>query len=95
MLVLSRKLKQSLVIGDNVEITIVEIHGDHVRLAISAPRHISVFRKELYDEIQKANVAATAFTKEDVDRIIPDIPQSPPASAKPKRKAKKNVIARE
>lgn len=91
MLVLSRKLKQSLVIGDNVEITIVEIHGDQVRLAISAPKHISIFRKELYEEIQKANVAATSYTKEDLDRLIPDIPQTPPASAKPKRKAKKKL----
>lgn len=73
MLVLSRKLKQSLVIGDNVEITIVEIRGDQVRLAISAPKTIPIYRKEIYDEIQLANVAATAFTKEDVDRLIPDI----------------------
>lgn len=89
MLVLSRKLKQSLVIGDNVEITIVEIHGDQVRLAISAPKHISIFRKELYEEIQKANVAATSYTKEDLDRLIPDIPQTPPASKKSTKKTKK------
>lgn len=89
MLVLSRKLKQSLVIGDNVEITIVEIRGDQVRLAISAPKTITVYRKEIYDEIQRANVAATAFTKEDIDRLIPDLSQTPPASAKSPRKAKK------
>ncbi len=89
MLVLSRKLKQSLVIGDNVEITIVEIHGDQVRLAISAPKHISIFRKELYEEIQKANVAATSYTKEDLDRLIPDIAQAPSAPAKPAKKSKR------
>ena len=89
MLVLSRKLKQSLVIGDNVEITIVEIHGDQVRLAISAPKHISIFRKELYEEIQKANIAATSYTKEDLDRLIPDIPQNPSASAKKSAKKTK------
>mgnify|MGYP001597003096 CR=1 FL=1 len=89
MLVLSRKLKQSLVIGDNVEITIVEIRGDQVRLAISAPKTITIYRKEIYDEIQLANVAATAFTKEDVDRLMPDLSQTLPASAKSPRKAKK------
>ncbi len=89
MLVLSRKLKQSIVIGDDVEITVVEIRGDHVRIAISAPKRIPVFRKELYDEIHNANISATALTKEDVDRLIPDISQTLPASPKPAKKPKR------
>ena len=51
MLVLSRKLDQTIIIGDNVEITIVDIRGDIVRLGINAPSNISVHRKEIYDKI--------------------------------------------
>lgn len=90
MLVLSRKLKQSIVIGDDVEVTVVEIRGDHVRIAISAPKRIPVFRKELYDEIHNANVAATALTKEDVDRLIPEIKtEDPRPKARAAKRAKK------
>lgn len=48
MLVLSRKDNQSIVIGDNVKITVVEIRGDKVRLGIEAPRAVSVHREEIY-----------------------------------------------
>lgn len=53
MLVLSRHVDESLIIGDDVEIVVVEIRGDKVRLAIKAPRDISVHRKEVYDAIQR------------------------------------------
>jgi carbon storage regulator len=52
MLVLSRQRDESIMIGDNVEITIVEVRGDKVRLGISAPREIPVHRREVYDAIQ-------------------------------------------
>lgn len=54
MLVLSRKLNESVVINDNVTITIVEIRGDKVRLGIKAPREIPVHRQEVYDMIHCA-----------------------------------------
>ncbi|MHC4060058.1 MAG: carbon storage regulator CsrA [Planctomycetota bacterium] len=53
MLVLSRTKDESIMIGDNVEITIVDVRGDKVRLGITAPREISVHRREVYDAIQR------------------------------------------
>jgi len=53
MLVLSRHVDESLIIGNDIEIVVVEIRGDKVRLAIKAPRDISVHRKEVYDAIQR------------------------------------------
>ncbi len=53
MLVLSRKKDESIMIGDEIEITIVDVRGDKVRLGITAPRSIDVHRKEIYEIIQK------------------------------------------
>jgi len=53
MLVLSRQKDESIMIGDNVEITIVDVRGDKVRLGISAPNDIPVHRREVYEAIQK------------------------------------------
>ena len=55
MLVLSRKKDESIMIGDDVEIIIVDVRGDKIRLGIKAPRSISVHRKEIYDAIQQEN----------------------------------------
>jgi carbon storage regulator len=52
MLVLSRRKGESIVVDDNIEITIVDIRGNKVRLGISAPRNVSVHRKEVYEAIQ-------------------------------------------
>jgi carbon storage regulator len=53
MLVLSRQKDESIMIGDEVEITIVDVRGDKVRLGITAPKHIPVHRKEVYEAIQR------------------------------------------
>ncbi len=53
MLVLSRQKDESIMIGDDVEITIVDVRGDKVRLGITAPREIPVHRREVYDAIQR------------------------------------------
>ena len=53
MLVLSRQKDESIIIGDDVEITIVDVRGEKVRLGINAPRSISVHRKEVYEAIQR------------------------------------------
>ena len=58
MLVLSRRKDETIMIGDDVEITIVDVRGDTVRLGIKAPRSVSVHRKEIYDAIQAENIAA-------------------------------------
>lgn len=53
MLVLSRQKDETIMIGDDVEITIVDVRGDKVRLGIVAPKNISVHRREVYDAIQR------------------------------------------
>ena len=58
MLVLSRQKDESIVIGDNVEIIIVDVRGDKVRLGITAPKEISVHRREVYDAIQREKETA-------------------------------------
>ncbi|MGE5662664.1 MAG: carbon storage regulator CsrA [Ignavibacteriales bacterium] len=58
MLVLTRKRKESIMIGDDIEITIVGIEGDQVKLGIHAPRHVDIHRKEIYLEIQQSNQEA-------------------------------------
>lgn len=58
MLVLTRKLNESIIIGDEIKITVVEVKGEQVKLGISAPKRISVHREEVYLEIKKENKAA-------------------------------------
>ena len=58
MLALSRKKNEALVINNNVEITVLEIKGEQVKLGISAPREVPVYRKEVYMQIQSANKEA-------------------------------------
>jgi len=58
MLALSRKKNEALVINNNVEITVLEIKGEQVKLGISAPREVPVYRKEVYIQIQNANKEA-------------------------------------
>ena len=58
MLILSRKKDESIIIGDNIEISIVDIKGDHVKLGIEAPRTVKVYRQEVYEAILRENEAA-------------------------------------
>ncbi len=58
MLVLTRRLNQSIKIGDDIEITVIEVRGDQVRLGVAAPRNVAVHRKEVYLQIQQENRAA-------------------------------------
>jgi carbon storage regulator len=66
MLVLSRQRDETIMIGDDIEVTVVDIRGDKVRLGINAPREISVHRKEVYDAIRRENRAAAQVRPEDV-----------------------------
>ena len=59
MLALSRKKNEALIINNNVEVTILEVKGDQVKIGITAPKEISIYRKEVYLQIQEANKAAT------------------------------------
>jgi carbon storage regulator len=60
MLVLSRQRDESIFIGDNIKITVVDIRGDKVRLGIEAPTEIPVHRQEVYEAIQRENQRAAA-----------------------------------
>lgn len=60
MLALSRKKNEALVINNNVEITILDIKGDQVKIGITAPKEVPIYRKEVYIQIQEANKTAMA-----------------------------------
>ena len=61
MLALSRKKNEAIIVNNNVEITILEVKGDQVKIGVTAPREVPVYRKEVYAQIQEANQeAATA-----------------------------------
>lgn len=67
MLALSRKAKESIMIGNNIEIKILEIKGDQVKIGIEAPRSIPVHRKEIYIQIQESNREAADTKVSDKD----------------------------
>lgn len=69
MLVLSRQKDQTIMIGDNIEITVVDIRGDKVRLGITAPSQIPVHRKEVYEAIQAENREAANVKLEDITDV--------------------------
>jgi carbon storage regulator len=70
MLVLTRKSNQSIMIGDDIEVSVLAIMGEKVRIGIQAPRDIPVFRKEVYLEIQEERVGSAKSVHEDVDAAL-------------------------
>ncbi len=58
MLVLSRREDESIIINDDIEIKVIGVKQDQVKIGIVAPKNVKIFRKEIYDEIQSANIAA-------------------------------------
>jgi len=70
MLVLSRKKEQSIMIGDNIELTIIEVQGDQVRIGINAPKNVSIYRKELFLEIQEENKKAAGSGVMELNSIL-------------------------
>lgn len=75
MLILSRKKDQKVLIGDGIELWIVDIRGDTVKLGIKAPREVKVYRQEVAEEIQAANKAALSSS---LDLPFPDVDLSKP-----------------
>ena len=73
MLVLSRKIDERIMIGDQIEISIVDIKGDQVKIGIQAPGNIKVYRKEVYEAIQQENIQAARARPgnlPDLDRLM-------------------------
>ena len=60
-MIIASRTSEWIIINDEIEITVVEINGDQVRLGINAPKHIKIFRKEIYQEIIKENQSAANF----------------------------------
>lgn len=59
MLALTRKKNEAIIVNNNIEITILEVKGDQVKIGISAPKEVPIYRKEVYVQIQNANKEAT------------------------------------
>jgi carbon storage regulator len=86
MLVLSRQKDETIIIGDNIEITVVDIRGDKVRLGVSAPKEISVHRKEVYEAIRRENREAAQVKPEDLSglgKVKPNLNQPNPGPKGP------------
>ena len=84
MLILARRIGESIMIGDQVEISVVDIKGDQVKLGIKAPSQVKVYRREVYAAIQEENRAAAATAPESLptfDELLrekkPDVPGGP------------------
>lgn len=69
MLVLTRKMKEAIQIGDDIEIIVLSIQGDQVKLGINAPKHVEIHRKEVYLAIQAENSAASFASKTSLERL--------------------------
>ncbi len=85
MLVLTRRSSQSIVIGKDIVVTVLEVRGDQVRIGVSAPRDVDVHREEVFLELQETNRAAASPSAEAVEALgalLPDAeqrPSTPPA----------------
>lgn len=69
MLVLTRKVNQSIVIGDEIEVVVLEVRGEQVRIGVRAPKSISVHRKEVYEQIRQENLTAASASTDDLTEL--------------------------
>ena len=82
MLVLSRQRDESIIIGDNIVLTVVDIRGDKVRLGIDAPKEIPVHRQEVYEAIQRENRRAAEQNTDDGETAATSAPADPERDSK-------------
>ncbi|GIV16657.1 MAG: carbon storage regulator [Armatimonadota bacterium] len=69
MLVLTRKANQSIVIGDEIEVVVLEVRGEQVRIGVRAPKTIAVHRKEIYEQIRQENLNAASVSADDLTNL--------------------------
>src|SRR5256885_11063719 len=96
MLVLTRKSNQSIMIGDDIEVSVLSIMGEKVRIGIQAPRDIPVFRKEVYLEIQQESAAEASAARKQVDEALGKLsePKPPPGETNSKLSPSRRRAAR-
>ena len=58
MLALARKVNESIIVNDNIEITVLEVKGDQIKIGIDAPKNVPIYRKEIYTQIRESNAEA-------------------------------------
>jgi carbon storage regulator len=78
MLVLTRKSNQSIMIGDDIEVSVLAIMGEKVRIGIQAPRDVPVFRKEVYLEIQEERAESPKDARDEVDAALRGLGENQP-----------------
>ena len=90
MLVLARRINESIMIGEDIEVVVIDIKGDQVKLGIRAPKKISVHRKEIFDDIKQANIGAIspAFSPEKLRDLSDFFRKNDGSPAGPKDKKK-------
>jgi carbon storage regulator len=76
MLVLTRKPDQSIMVGNDIEITVLEVRGEQVRLGIRAPRHVAVHRKEVFEQIRQENQKASAASTDTLPDLVQLLPKT-------------------
>lgn len=69
MLILTRRVGESIVVGDDITVTVFEVRGDAVRIGIDAPRSVQVHRQEVYEELQRANEQAVSPSDDAIDAL--------------------------
>ncbi|MBP5519467.1 MAG: carbon storage regulator CsrA [Treponema sp.] len=70
MLILSRKIDEKIKIGNDITITLIDVHGDQVKIGVEAPKNVKVFRQEVFDAIQMENKAAVAVASESANEPV-------------------------
>jgi carbon storage regulator len=78
MLVLTRRPGESIVVGQDIVITVIEIKGGQVRIGVDAPREVDVYREEIYEQVRQENIAAVA-NAEEIRRAVQDQKRRDPA----------------
>jgi carbon storage regulator len=78
MLVLTRRPGESIIVGQDIVITVIEIKGGQVRIGIDAPREVDVYREEIYEQVRQENIAAVA-NAEEIRRAVQDQKRRDPA----------------